>query len=32
MFKGGGISVAPPTKCRLNGIMELALSEDDEED
>ena len=32
MFKGGGISVAPPTKFRLNGIMELALSEDDEED
>ena len=32
MFKGGGISIAPPTKFRLNGIMELALSEDDEED
>ena len=32
MFAGGGISIAPPTKFQLNGIMELALSEDDEED
>ena len=32
MFRCGGISIAPPTKFRLNGIMELALSEDDEED
>lgn len=32
MFKGGGISVAPPTKFKLNGIIEAALSEDDEED
>jgi len=33
MFKGG-ISVAPPTKFRFNGMMELALSDedDDEED
>lgn len=32
MFKGGGISIAPPTKFKLNGIIEAALSEDDEED
>lgn len=32
MFKGGGISVAPPTKFQLNGIMELALSDDEEDD
>lgn len=32
MFKSGGISVAPPTKFRLNGIMELALSDDNEDD
>lgn len=32
MFKGGGISIAPPTKFKLNGIIEVALSEDDEED
>ena len=34
MFKGGGISIAPPTKFRFNGMMELALSDedDDEED
>ena len=29
MFKGGGISVAPPTKFRCNGMMELALSDED---
>lgn len=33
MFKSGGISVAPPTKFQLNGMMELALSDDlDDED
>lgn len=34
MFSGGDISVAPPTKFQFNGIMELALSDedDDEED
>lgn len=32
MFAGGGISIAHPPKFQLNGIMELALSEDDEED
>lgn len=32
MFKGGGISVAPPTKFRLNRIMELALSDDEKDD
>lgn len=32
MFKGGGISVAPLTEPQLNGIMELALSEDEEDD
>lgn len=32
MFKGGGISVAPPTKFRLNGMMKLALSDDNEDD
>lgn len=33
MFESGGISVTPPTKFQLNGIMELALSDDvDEED
>ena len=32
MFKGGGISVAPPTKFQFNGMMELALSDEDEED
>lgn len=33
MFKGGEVYIDPPTKFRLNGIMELALSDDvDEED
>lgn len=33
MFESGGISVTPPTKFQLNEIMELALSDDvDEED
>lgn len=33
MFKGGEVYIDPPTKFRLNGIMELALSdEDDDED
>jgi hypothetical protein len=34
MFKSSGISIAPPTKFRWNGMMELALSDedDDEED
>lgn len=30
MFEGNGISIAPPTKFQWNGMMELALS--DEED
>lgn len=32
MFKGGGISIAPPTKFRLNGMMELALSDEDNDE
>lgn len=33
MFESCGISVAPPTKFQWNGMMELALSdEDDDED
>lgn len=32
MFKGGGIYIAPPTKFQLNRIMEIALSDNDEED
>lgn len=34
MFKSGEIYIAPPTKFRFNGMMELALSDedDDEED
>lgn len=32
MFKGGEIYIAPPTKFKLNGIMEHALSEDEEDD
>lgn len=33
MFKSGEIYIAPPTKFRWNGMMELALSDDvDEED
>lgn len=31
MFKGGGISVAPPTKFQLNRIIESALSDHDED-
>ena len=32
MFKGGEVYIDPPTKFRLNGIMELALPDDDDED
>lgn len=32
MFKSGEIYIAPPTKFKLNGIMERALSEDEEDD
>lgn len=32
MFRCGGISVTPPTKFWMNGIMEAALSEDEEDD
>ena len=32
MFKSGEIYIAPPTKFQLNGIIEAALSDDDEED
>lgn len=32
MFKGGEIYIAPPTKFQLNRIMEVALSEDEEDD
>ena len=34
MFSGGDVFTAPPTKFQLNGMMELALSDedDDEED
>ena len=32
MFEGGGISVAPPTKFRWNGMMELALSDDNDDE
>lgn len=32
MFKGGEVYIDPPTKFRLNGIMELALSDDDDDE
>lgn len=32
MFKSGDIYIDPPTKFQFNGIMELALSEEDDEE